>query len=154
MLAPPMIFVTAPPVDLATSQEERMFYETSGLSQQSPITKGLQEMIVWFGGEFRQKTEAESKFDFTPLINTNRTTSGVMDFDKLVATPDSQQDSSSGVMLACKIYSGSTLSGAQSSRCLSCGIRLSTAGKETLPRTGRCRLVIPVSSVQDMGNRC
>jgi ABC-2 type transport system permease protein len=82
--APPMVFVTAPPLDLASSQEERMFYETSGLSQQSLITKGLQEMIVWFGGEFRQKAEAESKFDFTPLISTNRTTSGVMDFDKLV----------------------------------------------------------------------
>jgi ABC-2 type transport system permease protein len=61
-----------------------MFYESSGLSQQSPITKGLQEMIVWFGGEFRQKTEAEAKFEFTPLISTNRGTSGVMDFDKLV----------------------------------------------------------------------
>ncbi|OAI56394.1 hypothetical protein AYO47_09075, partial [Planctomyces sp. SCGC AG-212-M04] len=81
---PPMIFVTAPPIDLATSPEERIFYETSGLSQLSPITKGLQEMIVWFGGEIRQRTEAESKFDFTPLINTNRGTSGVMDFDKLV----------------------------------------------------------------------
>jgi ABC-2 type transport system permease protein len=81
---PPMIFVTAPPIDLATSERERMFYEGSGLSQRSLITRGLQEMIVWFGGEIRQKTEAEAKFDFTPLISTNRGTSGVMDFDKLV----------------------------------------------------------------------
>jgi len=83
---PPMIFVTAPPIELATTPELRTYYETSGLSQSSPITKGLQEMIVWFGGEFRQKTEAEAKFDFTPLISSMRGVSGSMDFDKLVVS--------------------------------------------------------------------
>ncbi len=43
-------------------------------------------MIVWFGGEIRQKPEAESKMDFTPLISTTRGQSGAMDFDKLVVS--------------------------------------------------------------------
>jgi ABC-2 type transport system permease protein len=81
-----VVFAVAPPSEIAATPELKEFLETSGLSQSSPITRGLQEMIVFFGGEFRQKTEAEAKFDFTPLVNTTRTTSGVIDFDKLVVS--------------------------------------------------------------------
>jgi ABC-2 type transport system permease protein len=83
---PPMIFVTAPPNELAETPEMKTYFETSGLSQQAEITKGLQEIIIWFAGEFRQKTEAESKFDFTPLISTQRGYSTTMDFDKLAVS--------------------------------------------------------------------
>lgn len=83
---PPIVFALAPPNESAVTPEMKMFYETSGLSQQSPITRGLQEMIIFVGGEFRQKTEAEAKFDFTPLVSSMRGNSGVIDIDKLVVS--------------------------------------------------------------------
>lgn len=53
----------------------------SGLSQSSPITKGLQEVLVAFGGQIRQKVD--SKLEFTPLVRSHKGSSGTADFDKL-----------------------------------------------------------------------
>ena len=51
----------------------------SGISSESPITLGLQEILAWFSGEIRKASGA--KVDFTPLLQTHNGTSGSIDWD-------------------------------------------------------------------------
>jgi ABC-2 type transport system permease protein len=55
--------------------------ETSGLSQDSVITRGLQEVIVWFGGGIEKRSG--SKLEFTPLLRSHRGTSGIISFNEV-----------------------------------------------------------------------
>ncbi len=63
-----LVFVTA-----GTSAKD------SGISSESPITSGLQEILAWFSGEIRKASGA--KVDFTPLLQTHNGTSGSIDWD-------------------------------------------------------------------------
>ena len=63
-----LVFVTA-----GTSDKD------SGISSESPITLGLQEILAWFSGEIRKASGA--KVDFTPLLQTHNGTSGSIDWD-------------------------------------------------------------------------
>ncbi len=51
----------------------------SGISSESPITLGLQEILAWFSGEIRKASGA--KVDFTPLLQTHNGTSGSIDWE-------------------------------------------------------------------------
>lgn len=53
--------------------------DKSGINASVPITSGLQEILAWFSGEVSKASG--SKVDFTPLIRSNRGTSGVIDWD-------------------------------------------------------------------------
>lgn len=53
----------------------------SGLSADSPITKGLQEILVAFGGQIQAKNNSD--FEFTPLMRTRKGSSGIVDFNKI-----------------------------------------------------------------------
>ncbi len=63
-----LVFVTA-----GTSAKD------SGISSESPITSGLQEILAWFSGEIRKASGA--KVDFTPLLQTHNGTSGSIDWE-------------------------------------------------------------------------
>jgi ABC-2 type transport system permease protein len=60
---------------------ERNRESESGLNPEAPITAGLQEVLIPFGGQFRQKND--SKFTFTPLLRSRKGSSGAVDFDKI-----------------------------------------------------------------------
>jgi ABC-2 type transport system permease protein len=47
----------------------------------SPITRGLQDILVAFGGQIQSRNN--SKFDFTPLLQTRKGSSGAVDFNKV-----------------------------------------------------------------------
>ncbi|MBX3442780.1 MAG: Gldg family protein [Planctomyces sp.] len=54
---------------------------SGGLNVNSPITNGLQEVLVAFGGRFREKPD--SKFEVTPLLRSRQGSSGVVEFEQL-----------------------------------------------------------------------
>ncbi|MBX3438507.1 MAG: Gldg family protein [Planctomycetaceae bacterium] len=55
----------------------------NAFNQESPVTRGLQEMLMFFPGSVRPRED--SKFEFTKLLLTGTKNSGTIDWDEITA---------------------------------------------------------------------